>query len=99
MIEPEQIFADRNRPYEGEGIRKTHYKGLRGKTEVKGISVRDVGDCLRIALWESCGSPENAEGIYDLDLSKIDPVALEQNLLSNIEKYMGIFPNINPGRN
>jgi hypothetical protein len=89
-LEPGGIFQDRNRPYDGQ----IHTdKGERGKTEVKSLTMRDITDCARIAIWESAFSPENAESIYDIDLSKVDPVAIEQNLACNIEKMMGIYPN------
>jgi hypothetical protein len=32
--------------------------------------------------------------VYKVDLSKVDPLAISQNLACNIEKMMGIFPNI-----
>lgn len=90
-LEPGAIFQDRRRPYNGQPHTS---KGTRGMTEVKGLTMRDITDCFRIALWEACGSPQDAVSIYDLDLSDVDPVAIEQNLTCNIEKMMGIFPNV-----
>jgi hypothetical protein len=34
------------------------------------------------------------QDVYKLDLSKIDPLAVAQNLTCEIEKMMGIYPNI-----
>jgi hypothetical protein len=90
-ISPSGIFQDRRRPYNGQSWTDS---GVRGMTEVKGLTMRDIADCLRIAIWESCESPDNAASIYDCDLSKCDPIAIAQNLTCNIEKMMGIFPNV-----
>jgi hypothetical protein len=85
------IFQDRHRSYNGQSWTDD---GIRGMTEVKGLTMRDVADCLRIAIWESCGSPEDAASIYDCDLSECDAIAITQNLTCNIEKMMGIYPNV-----
>lgn len=90
-LAPSGIFQDRHRPYNGQPHTDN---GIRGMQQVQKITMRDICDCLRIAIWESCGSPENAESIFDCDLSVCDPLALEQNLTCNIEKMMGIFPNV-----
>ncbi len=90
-LSPSLIFMDRNRPYNGQPWTDT---GVRGSTEIKNVTMRDVTDCLRIALYESCGSPENVKSVYDLDISNCDPIAIEQNLTCNIEKIMGIYPNL-----
>lgn len=90
-LSPSGIFQDRRRPYNGQPHTD---QGIRGRTEVHGLTMRDIADCLRIAIWESCGSPENAASIYDCDLSQCDPIAIEQNLTCNIEKFMGIYPNV-----
>jgi hypothetical protein len=90
-LSPSQIFKDRHRPYNGQPWTDD---GERGATEVKGVTMRDIVDCLHIALYESCGSPENVKSVYDLDLSNCDPIAIGQNLTCNIEKMMRIFPNM-----
>jgi hypothetical protein len=36
------------------------------------------------------------QDVYKLNWDNIDPIAIAQNLTCNIEKMMGIFPNINP---
>lgn len=85
-----EIFRDRNRNYNGQPHTN---EGIRGSTEVKSITMRDLTDCLRIALYESCGSPNGITSVYDLDISKCDPVTIEQNLTCNVEKFMGVYPN------
>jgi hypothetical protein len=73
---------DRNRPYLGQAHTD---EGERGMTLVKGLTMRDVSDCIRrgIAL---------ATREYD----GMDPVAVAQNACCEIEKMMGIFPNLTP---
>lgn len=90
-IQPSGIFQDKNRPYNGQAHTS---RGQRGKQEVKGLTMRDIADCVRIAIWESAFSPEDAASIFDVDLSEVDPVAIEQNVACNIENMMGIYPNI-----
>jgi hypothetical protein len=128
---------DRERPYNGQPWTDN---GIRGETEVKGLTMRDIKDCFIKALlmssatdeylnkdflkcWDFTGCDETGEppkptqyllenqdryvstkvdtgnwrpqDVYKLDLSKIDPMAVSQNLSCEIEKMMGIFPNIN----
>lgn len=90
-VSPSTIYNDRNRPYNGQPHTD---QGDRGMTGVKGLTMRDIADCLRVALFKSCGSPQNATSVYDLNIGECDPIAIEQNLTCNIEKMMGIFPNI-----
>lgn len=107
---------DRERPYNGQPWTT---EGVRGKKEVKGVSMRDIKDCLIQAFLVSSGSelankvfeisddPDIGKGtkyaakgnwrikdVYEIDLSKIDPIAVADNLACFIEHYMGIFPNI-----
>lgn len=67
-----------------------------GKTEVNNITFRDLKDCLIRAFYDSSGiSPsEYPESVYQLPLDKMDPIAICQNLCVEVEKTMGIFPNI-----
>ena len=90
-LSPSQIVMDRHRPYDGQPWTND---GIRGATECKGLTMRDIADCLRIALFESCGSPKNVKSVYDLDISTCDPIAIEQNLSCNIEKMMQVFTNM-----
>lgn len=128
---------DRNRPYNGQSWTDD---GERGKTEVKGLTIRDIRDCFIKALlmsapsekylsadeWLKCWNFSNGEAnptqylldrqnepdyvhvkaelgtwrtqdVYKIDLSKVDPLAVAQNLSCEIERMMGIFPNVNDG--
>lgn len=134
---------DRERPYNGQSHTS---EGIRGKQEVKGLTMRDLTDCMVKAMlisspdhaalsteegeflkcWDfSECKPENeeqdakprqylldkiAEGkyvgdkvaignwrtqdVYKIDWNNIDPVAILQNFGCEVEKMMGIFPNI-----
>jgi hypothetical protein len=75
--------SDRNRPYLGQSHTAD---GERGKTSVEGLTMRDVSDCIRrgIALATS-------------KYGGLDPVAAAQNTCCEIEKMMGIFPNLPSG--
>lgn len=113
----------RNRPYNGQPWTDN---GIRGKQEVKNVTMRDIKDCLIQAflvsadtdipdqhelakkVFEISNDPDIGKGtkyaakgnwrtqdVYKLDLSKISPIAVAQNLTCFIEHYMGIYPNVN----
>jgi hypothetical protein len=126
---------DRERPYNGQPWTDD---GERGQTEVKGLTMRDIRDCLVKAIlasspcdeylnprnfkkcWDYIQQPPKAtqflldrqkdhpeylctkvetgtwryQDIYQIDFSKIDPGAIAKNLTCEIEKMMGIFPNV-----
>jgi hypothetical protein len=97
---------DRDRPYTGQIHTGT---GERGKTEIKGITFRDLRDCFIRAVCLSAGhlnkelyaeadKGENAalceNDLYKLDLNKLDPMAVYQNLSCEVERIMGIYPNV-----
>ncbi len=130
---------DRNRPYNGQPWTDN---GIRGQTEVKGLTMRDISDCLIKAILVSYSEDEylkpkeffkcwdftecknegdepkptqylldkqkegkylstkvetntwRRDDVYLVDFTKIDPIAVAQNLTCEIEKMMGIFPNI-----
>jgi hypothetical protein len=96
---------DRERPYNGQP--HTDY-GLRGQTEVKGVTFRDVRDCFIKGLLLCCGvdQPElyekadngtwREQDVYKIDLTHVDIIAAAQNMSCEIEKMMGIYPNIPP---
>lgn len=120
----DQIFADlghydhnmsRSRPYNGQPHTDT---GIRGATEVKGITFRDLRDCFirayilshypyvgntleplqpNMALREEAVKGEHAviceADIYNLK-GDIDPIAVFQNFSCEVEKIMGIYPNV-----
>jgi hypothetical protein len=98
--------TDKDRPFTGQP--HTH-QGQRGKTMVGGIRFRDLADCVARAFVHSAGftldDPDviygraedgtlNYNDLHDLDLSRMDPVALIQNTVCEVEKAMGIYPNI-----
>ena len=85
---------DRNRPYDGQ----IHTEcGERGKTIVDGLTMRDIADCMVKAILE-CGHIYREQPIYDdaykIDFGDIDPIAVVKHTCCNIEKMMGIFPNV-----
>lgn len=95
----------RNRPYRGQPHTD---EGDRGKTEVKGITMRDLGDAFIIGACLASGDQLNGElynkangnrhvcknDLFRLDWNKIDPVAVMQNMSCEVERMMGIFPNV-----
>lgn len=130
---------DRSRPYNGQPWTDN---GERGKTEVKGLTMRDIKDCfikallisspddeyLEISEFLKCWDFSNCKNendkpsptqylldkqkegkyistkvetgnwrhddVYLLKTEHIDPIAVAQHLCCEIEKMMGIFPNI-----
>ena len=117
MDQMERIFEDafpecydhnmqRDRPYNGQG--HTDH-GIRGRTEINGITFRDLRDCFIRACFLSAShihpagynQADNGEAaalcendLYQLDFDEIDIVAVAQNLTCEVERIMGIFPNI-----
>lgn len=114
-------FMNRGRPYNGQPWTD---QGIRGQTEVKGLTMRDIRDCYIRAYIKSHSyyvydevsrrstlirqepnatlSDEaekgekaqlNGNDLYTL-VGDADPIAIAQNLSVEIEKMMGIFPNI-----
>ena len=84
---------DRNRPYNGQPHTDS---GERGKTEIKGITMRDMSDCIVKGFLLAAGLPIEKcihDDIYKIDMD-IDPGAVIQNALVEAEKMMGIYPNI-----
>lgn len=123
---------DRERPYNGQPHTD---EGDRGKTEVKGLTMRDIRDCLIKAMlmsspkkeyteideWKKCWDFSSGEGkptqylidnqdkyvsakvelgtwrpqdVYKINWQDIDPLAIANNLTCEIERLMGIFPNV-----
>ena len=96
---------DRNRPYDGQP--HTTY-GQRGKTKIKNITFRDLRDCY-IKAWLLASGDSNLynkaanetwlpKDIYLVDMGNVDPVAIAQCLGCEVEKLMGIYPNVQPIR-
>ena len=119
QIEHDLGFNDHNmrrdRPYNGQSHTAT---GERGKTEIKGITFRDLRDCFvrafifsheyykpgtielvqpNAALKDEAEKGEHAalceNDVYRL-AGDIDPIAVLQNLCCEVEKVMGIYPNV-----
>lgn len=107
----------RDRPYSGQPHTST---GERGKTEIKGITFRDLRDAYIRAYIMShersvpgmlvdqepnarlkeqaelgVNAQLNGNDVYDLKGS-VDPMAVVQNLAIELEKLMGIYPNVPP---
>lgn len=116
QIEDELGFNEhsmrRDRPYNG---RPHTYTGERGKTEIKGVTFRDLRDCFIRAILLSTGAEtisgkdmrplyeeackgENAvlceNDLYGWDWNQLDPMAVFQNFSCEVERIMGIFPNV-----
>lgn len=97
----------RDRPYNGQPWTDS---GERGKQMVAGLTMRDVRDCfVRAYILSHAPTDANlpyireAEKGADACLNQsdmfamqgdVDPVAVGQNLTCEIERAMGIFPNI-----
>lgn len=94
-LQPSSLAAriDRDRPYDGQPHTS---EGVRGQTEVKGLTMRDIDDCFIRACYEASGleMKDWPGSVYDLPWSEMDIIAVMQNLGCNIEKYMGIYPNV-----
>ena len=95
QLSPSSLAAhlDADRPYDGQP--HTDH-GQRGATEIKGITFRDLRDCFIRACYESSGLPieEWPGSVYDLPWDDMDVIAVAQNLGCNVEKRMGIYPNV-----
>jgi hypothetical protein len=98
----------RNRPYSGQPHTDT---GARGATEIRGVTFRDLRDCFirayclaAMPFYEEANKGELAalceNDLYGLKCepgsSVVDPIAVSQNLACEIERLMGIYPNVPP---
>lgn len=94
----------RTRPYCGQPHTDT---GQRGATEIKGVTFRDLRDCFIRALLTCSDNAalrdESLKGdaaclcendMFAIDLNEIDPAAVSQALSCEVEKIMGIYPNV-----
>lgn len=92
-----------NRDREFKGQPHTSY-GKRGETEIKGITFRDLADAYIKGVLLSTSNSKLYESvekgtwkrndIYKIDWDDIDPGAIQQNMHCEVEKMMGIFPNL-----
>lgn len=91
---PEDILdtLDRDRPYNGQPWTD---QGERGKQEVHGITMRDLRDCFIRGCYDSAPieAKDYPKSVHDLPWEDIDIIAVVQNMVCWVEKYMGIFPN------
>lgn len=96
----------RLRPYDGQPHTNT---GKRGATEIKGVTFRDLRDCYIRAvllsahhlvphLYKEATKGEQASlcenDLRGFDLNQLSLTAICQNLCVEVEKLMGIYPNI-----
>jgi hypothetical protein len=93
---------DRERPYNGQSWTS---QGERGNTEVTGLTMRDIRDCLIKAMIESSPSNESVEEwLKCWDFSKCDPsgdgddAIPTQYLLDNQDKYINQKVKLNTWR-
>lgn len=87
---------DPKRPFDGQPQTD---QGERGKTEVR-LRFRDVADCFVLGWLHAAGRSSLAESgtasyndVYEHH-EEIDPLAVMQNMLCEMEKRMGIYPNV-----
>lgn len=100
------INMRRDRPYNGQPHTDT---GIRGATEIKGVTFRDLHDCFIRAVCLSSGpgayytEADKGEAaalcendVYDASkrAGGLDLMAVCQNLSCELERLMGIFPNV-----
>jgi hypothetical protein len=101
LLNPPDKGNDRARPYDGQ---PWTLDGVRGQAEVKGLTMRDIQDCFVKALLLSSGDGRfydaaingtwRTSQVYDVHLDNVDPIAISQNLMCEMERMMGIFPNV-----
>jgi hypothetical protein len=94
---------DRDRPFDGQPHTDD---GERGKTLVEGLRMRDVADCI-VRGWLLSTGPSDAyslamagkatyNDLYRDECAHVDPMAVVQNAMCEVERMMGIFPNCSP---
>lgn len=92
--------TDPDRPFTGQPHTDQRE---RGKQEVTGLRMKDIADCIAIGMAQASHPNKayelskqgmlNYNDLYDINFSELDPVAIIQNAMCQIEKRMGIFPN------
>jgi len=97
----DEFRNDRDRPYDGQPQTSL---GERGKTIVEGLTMRDVHDCIIMGMISASTEGKDqdkvgdmtwcANDVYKLPWDEMDPIACVQNAMCNIEKMMGIYPNV-----
>lgn len=91
----------RNRLYNGQPHTS---QGERGKQIIEGLTMRDLVDCFVMGVLESSGDQElndkvrdgkwRYSDVWDDRCNDVDIMAVSQNMCCNIEKMMGIYPNL-----
>ena len=84
---------DRGRPYDGQAHTA---EGEWGRTEVRGITFRDLRDCFMRACFLASGLDEEdwPASVYDLPWDRMDPIAVQQNMAVEVERLMGIHQDV-----
>lgn len=104
LIDPNRPFT--GQPHTDSGERgKTEVKGIRFR-DLADCVVQAFVDCTSSDLEDEQLAEElrsraedgtlNYNDVYKLDTSRMDPLALVQNVTCRVERRMGIFPNV-PG--
>lgn len=83
--------TDPSRAYSGQ--EHTHL-GERGKTAIRAVTLRDIADCFQLGHFMASGLPTDKWPDDIHDLPDLDPGAVIQNAVCEIERRMGIFPNL-----
>lgn len=84
---------DKDRPYNGQPHTGP---GRRGSEVVKGLTMRDIADCMVKGLLSAGGIYRDTpvwDDVYKVP-NDIDLIAAVQNAGCEIEKMMGIYPNV-----
>lgn len=88
------LSLDKDRPYDAQPHTG---QGIRGKTIVHGLTMRDISDCMVRGFLDAAGIERECpihDDIYTITLPDLDPGAVIKNALCHVEKMMGIYPNI-----
>lgn len=92
--------TDPARPYDGQPHTD---QGERGKTLVAGLTFRDVCDCYVLGFLRATGRSSLADSgtatyndVYEAARVDpgFDPLAVMQNMSCEMERRMGIYPNV-----
>lgn len=102
LTDPDRPFT--GQPHTDNGERgKTEVKGIRFR-DLADCVVKALVDAAVFSIEDEAERDElcrraddgtlNYNDVYRLDLSKMDPLALQQNISCRVEMAMGIFPNV-----
>ena len=87
---------DPNRPFTGQ---PNSLAGERGNQLLYNIRMRDIQDLILKHIAHMCADDRNdneitIDDIYKYDLNDIDPLGLVVEVCCDIERMMGIYPNL-----